>query len=85
MDQLLKLFESLIDPIFVLLVLIILLILNAWIFKRLKSATSKSNITRRTISFILILVGTLIFILSLTQLSLAQSEGSLVDQCCVRQ
>ena len=65
MEHLFKLLESFIEPTVVLLILIILLILNAKIFKKIKSTTPSGNITKGAISFFLILVGILIFILAL--------------------
>lgn len=65
MANILKILESLIEPTAVLLYLIILLILNSWIFKKIKSTISDGNITKRAISFFLILVGVLVFILVL--------------------
>jgi len=65
MENVLKIFESLISPTVVLLILIILLIFNSWIFKKTKSTIANGNITRGAISFFLTLVGILVFILVL--------------------
>jgi small conductance mechanosensitive channel len=65
MEHIFKIFESLIEPTVVLLILVILLIFNSWIFKKIKSTTSSKNITKGTISFILVLCGVLVFILVL--------------------
>ncbi len=65
MRSIIELFESLIEPSVVLLVLVILLILNTWIFNRIKSSTSHSAITKGVISFFLVLMGLLVFILAL--------------------
>ncbi len=65
MEHIFKIFESLIKPTVVLLFLIILLILNSWIFKKIKSTTSNGNITKGAISFSLLLIGILAFILVL--------------------
>ncbi len=65
MEHIIKIFESLVEPTVVLLGLIILLILNSLIFKKIKSTTENENITKRAISFFLILVGILVFILVL--------------------
>lgn len=65
MEHIIKIFESLIEPTVVLLILIILLILNSWIFKRIKSTASNGNITKGAISFFLVLVGVLAFTLAL--------------------
>jgi small-conductance mechanosensitive channel len=52
-------------PTVVVFLLIILLIFNSWIFKRIKSTSSNGNITRGAISFFLVLIGILAFILVL--------------------
>ena len=65
MENIFNIFESLLEPTIVLIVLIILLIFNAWIFRKFKSTPSDGIITKRTISFFLVLVGTLAFILAL--------------------
>ncbi|AHW58957.1 Mechanosensitive ion channel [Draconibacterium orientale] len=65
MEHIQKIFGTLIEPTVVLLVLIILLILNSWIFKRIKSTTSDGNITKGAIAFFLVLIGVLSFILVL--------------------
>ena len=58
-------FKSFIEPTVVLLILIVLLVFNSWIFKRIKSTASNGNITRGAISFFLVLMGLLVFILVL--------------------
>jgi len=65
MNQLINIFKSLIEPVSVLLLLLVLLLLNSWTFKRLKLLTSDGNITKRTISFFIVLVCVLVFILTL--------------------
>jgi len=65
MEHIIKIFESLIEPTAVLLILIFLLILNSLIFKRIKSTASNGNITKGAISFFLVLVGVLAFTLAL--------------------
>lgn len=65
MEYMLKTLQSLIEPTVVLLILVILLIINSWIFKRIKSTTSNSNITKGAISIFIVHVGALIFILVL--------------------
>jgi small conductance mechanosensitive channel len=56
---------SFLEPASIIVILVILLLLNSWIFNRLKSTLSTGNVIKRTISFIVILIGTLTFILSL--------------------
>ncbi len=65
MEYIYKILESLIKPTTVLLILIILLFLNSWIFKRIKSVSSNEDITKGIISFILVLIGAITFILVL--------------------
>lgn len=57
--------ESIIEPTIVLFVLIILLIINSSIFKRIKSTASNGKISKGAISFTLVLIGLLTFILAL--------------------
>ncbi|MCF8358780.1 MAG: mechanosensitive ion channel family protein [Prolixibacteraceae bacterium] len=65
MEQLSSIFESLLKPTAVLFVLIVLLVLNAWVFKKVKSTNANGNIAKGAISFFLSLVGILVFILVL--------------------
>ncbi len=65
MEQILTTFGSFLEPSVILLGVILLMLLNAWIFKRIKSLPSEGNITKRTISFLIILTGALAFILTL--------------------
>ncbi|MGQ1947804.1 mechanosensitive ion channel family protein [Geofilum sp. OHC36d9] len=65
MENAIKIIESIIEPTIVLFAFAILLVLNSWIFKQLKSTASNGNITKGAISFILTLVGILAFILVL--------------------
>jgi len=65
MEHILNTLTSLIEPAVVLFFLIILLILNAWIFKRIKSSTSNGHITKGAISFFIVLMSVLAFILVL--------------------
>ncbi len=65
MEHFSSIFESLVKPTAVLFVLIILLVLNAWVFKKVKSTKANGNIAKGAISFFLSLVGILVFILVL--------------------
>lgn len=65
MEHILKIFGTLIEPTVVLILLIILLVLNSWIFKKIKSTTSNGIITKGSITFFLVLIGVLSFILVL--------------------
>lgn len=65
MEHVLKILGSLWEPTAVLIVLVLLLSLNAWIFNRFKSLSSGTKVIRRSIAAFLILMGTLSFILTL--------------------
>ncbi len=65
MENVLVIFKSFVVPTVVLFISIILLILNSWIFKKIKSTASNGNITKGAISFFLVLFGILVFILVL--------------------
>lgn len=65
MENIFSIFKSFFEPTIILLILIILLVFNAWVFRKFKSTASNGIITQRTVSFLLILVGTLVFILAL--------------------
>jgi len=65
MEQLTDLLKSLLEPVGVLAAVILLLLINSRIFKRIKSKGTSENVIRNSISFFLLLFGTLIFILSL--------------------
>lgn len=57
--------ESLLEPAVVIIALVILLSINNWLFKRLKSNSSGGNLVRNAIAFLIGFIGTLVFILSL--------------------
>lgn len=65
MEKFMELFRSLIEPTGVLLVLILLMILNNYIFSKFRSTTGNGNIVKRSIATFLILIGGLAFILAL--------------------
>jgi small-conductance mechanosensitive channel len=65
MDQIFNMIGSLLGSTIVLLALIFLLIINVWIFKKFQSSTSRTNITKGSITFFIVLIGVLAFILSL--------------------
>ena len=65
MESIINIIKSLLEPSIVLLCLIILLFLNNWFFKKIRSTTTNLNIAKGAISFFLILVAILIFILAL--------------------
>ncbi len=65
MEIILNTLKSLIEPTGVVLVVVILLVFNSWIFNRFKTAKWSGNIARRIIAFLVGLIGFLIFILVL--------------------
>ena len=56
---------SFVEPSIVLVLLILFLFLNNWLFKRIKSTNNASTVFRNTISTLIILMGALTFILAL--------------------
>jgi len=56
--------EPFFEPGLTLILIILFLILNAWIFKKMKTVQAPTTITRRTVFFLIVLIGTLVFILS---------------------
>ena len=65
MEHILNILKSLWEPAAVLIVLVLLVALNAWTFNRFKSLSSGTKVIRRSIAAILVLMGTLAFILTL--------------------
>jgi small conductance mechanosensitive channel len=65
MEQIMELMRSLLQPAGVVIILVVLLLLNSWIFRKIKTAHPDGNITRRTIAFFLVLVTLVVFIMSL--------------------
>ena len=57
--------EPFFEPGLSLIVIILFLILNSWVFSKMKSVKESTHIVRRTISFVIVLIGALVFILSL--------------------
>jgi len=64
MEQLINILRSLLEPGSILLSLIVLLLVNSWIFKKLNSTKVPGNILKNSIGALIIFVGLLIFILS---------------------
>ncbi len=64
MEHVQKIFELLVEPTTVLFILIILLVVNSWIFKKI-NVSSDESITKGIIAFILVLIGSVVFILVL--------------------
>lgn len=65
MDQILNILKSSIKPVSIVLILTLLLLINSWVFKKIKSAKLSSNILRNSIATLVIFVGILTFILSI--------------------
>ncbi len=65
MEHLLNILKSLLEPVGIVMVLTILLFLNSWIFKRIKSINAHANILKNAISIFVIFVGILAFILTM--------------------
>ncbi len=65
LEQLLDIFKSFSGSLAVVLVLIALLYLNTFIFKRFSSGKATVKVIRRTIAFLLVFIGALILILAL--------------------
>lgn len=52
-------------PGIALVAVILFILLNSWVFNRSKSLSFGGNVARRTITFVIVLVGILVFILTL--------------------
>jgi len=65
MGEIVNTLESFMGPGIALVAVIFLILLNAWIFNRSKSLSFGGNVAKRTITFVIILVGILAFILTL--------------------
>jgi len=64
MEQLINLLKSLFEPVVIFVILVFLLIINSWIFNKIKIVKSYGTVIKNTISFFVVLVGLLFFILS---------------------
>ncbi len=65
MDSFLETLTKYIEPTMVIVILVVLLFINTWIFRRMKHVKSTANVVKRSISFSLIFIAVLVFILSL--------------------
>ena len=65
MEQIINILKPLIEPVGIVLILIILLLINYWIFKKVKSTKLYGNILKNSIATLVIFVGLLVFIFSL--------------------
>ncbi len=64
MEHLLNILNSILEPTVVVIFIILLLLLNRWIFNRMKSVGSAVTIIRRSIVFLISFIGTIVFILA---------------------
>jgi len=64
MEQLINILKSSLEPVSIVLVLIFLLFINSWIFKKIKSSNLNGTILKNSIAGFVIFVGILVFILS---------------------
>lgn len=65
MEKIIDILLSILEPAGVVIVVVIILILNSWIFNRMKTLQSTAVIIRRSIAFLVGFLGTVIFILAL--------------------
>lgn len=65
MDTILNALKLLSPPGLVLLFMVLLLWLNSWVFNKIRQHQADHSLIRRTITFLLVFVGTLVFILAL--------------------
>ncbi|MEE4215198.1 MAG: mechanosensitive ion channel domain-containing protein [Bacteroidales bacterium] len=65
MEKLLNIMKSLLEPTGVLIIVIILLVFTSWIFNRMKTVKNTAGIIKRSITFLIAFIGTIIFILAL--------------------
>ncbi|MBN1132232.1 MAG: mechanosensitive ion channel [Bacteroidales bacterium] len=65
MEQFISIIKSLLEPTGVIILLVFLLLLNSWIFNRIKSAQSNGSIVRKSISLLIVFIGIIVFILAL--------------------
>ena len=64
MEQLLNLLKALFEPIVIFVILVFLLIMNSWIFNKIKIVKSYGNVMKNFISILVVLIGLLFFIFS---------------------
>jgi small-conductance mechanosensitive channel len=65
MEHLINIFKSLLEPFSIVVVSILLLFLNTWIFRNVKSIKLHGNILRNSLATFVLFVGIVVFILSL--------------------
>ncbi len=65
MEKVFSILKTLLDPTVVLLIMVLFLVVNKMIFKRVKSGTENGGIVKNSISFVIVLIGILAFVLLL--------------------
>jgi len=65
MEQIISTLKSFTGPGIALVALVLFILINSWIFNRMKTLSSGKTVTKRTITFVIVLVGILAFILTL--------------------
>ncbi|MFW5657042.1 MAG: hypothetical protein ACOC0C_05440 [Bacteroidota bacterium] len=63
MKHVLEILKSLMDPTLVIVSVVVLLLINSWVFSRIRLRAVHGKIIRRSIGTFIILVGIFIFIL----------------------
>lgn len=64
MDHILNILKSLLEPTGIILAVILILFINSWIFKKIKTNKADSNILKMSIKIAIIFIGLLVLILS---------------------
>ena len=64
MDQFLNLLKSLFEPIVIFIILVFLLLINAWIFNTIKIVKAYGTVLKNIVSIFIVLIGLLFFIFS---------------------
>ena len=64
MDHLINILRSLIEPASIIVVLILLLLINSWIFRKIKSIKLYTNILKNSIAAFVLFAGVIVLILS---------------------
>tara|TARA_R110001592_G_scaffold17135_14_gene72655 strand:- start:18005 stop:18931 length:927 start_codon:yes stop_codon:yes gene_type:complete len=64
MEQLLNLLKSLFEPIIIFVILVFLLIINSWVFNKIKIIKSYGVVIKNIVSIFIVLIGLLFFIFS---------------------
>jgi len=64
MDTTINILKSLLEPFGIILILTLLLLINTWVFKRVKSTKTYSKIVKHSIATLIVFIGTIVFIFS---------------------